>query len=180
MLKPIVLALSILFLKVAASGQTIKENIVDEFTKNKVVRTSWEPLAKVNRFYAHSRVSKINDNVFLDLKIMIGRSFEIGGSIFSIKDGPYIMFKLENDSVVTLTNPKYEIACQGCGAVNLIGSSGYGVNLKIPIDEPLIEHLSSHKVTKIRIYTTDGYVEEDIKEKFRETVLKELKLIKSI
>lgn len=180
MLKKIAFSLALFFLIEAVSSQTIKENQVDEFTKNKVIRTSWEPLSKNGNIYAHVRGSRINEIFYLDIKIMLAGGLKIGGSIFSIQDGPYIMFKLENDSILTLHNPKYEIACRGCGAINLIGSEGYGVNLKIPLEADKIDYLITHKITKIRLYTTDGYVEGEVKEKFSDMIAKEFKLIKSL
>jgi hypothetical protein len=52
-------------------GQTIEENQIDEFTKNKVIRTSWEPLSKSGNIYAHARASKINESLYVDFKIML-------------------------------------------------------------------------------------------------------------
>jgi hypothetical protein len=89
------------------------------------------------------------------------------------------MLKLDNDSVLTLNNPKYEIACRGCGAINLIGSEGYGVHIKIPLESDQIDYLIDHKIMKMRIYTTDGYVEGDVKDKFSDIIAKEFKLIQS-
>lgn len=163
----------------ACNAQTIKENQVDEFTKNKVIRTSWEPLCKSGNIYAHVRASKINDQLYIDLKFMLAGSLKIGGTIFSIADGPKIMLKLSNDTIVTLVNPKYEIACRGCGAVNLIGSEEYGVFLKIPVEDSQLDFITSYGIAKMRIYTTDGYVESDIKEKFKDIIINELKLVKN-
>lgn len=160
------------------SAQELKENKIDEFTRNNVKRTSWEPLSKSGKLYVHARTSKINDAYFLDLKIMLGSAMNIGGTIFSITDGPNIMFKMGTDSVLSLVNPKYEVSCQGCGAINIIGSEGYGVHLSIPIDQNQFDYLFKNKVKKIRIYTTDGYTETDIKEKFEDIIIKELLLVK--
>lgn len=153
-------------------SQTITENNIDEFTKNKVVRTTWEPICKSKNIYAHVRGSKINDIYTLDIKIMNG------GSVFAIKNGPNIMFKSISDSVIVLDVPKYEISCRGCGAINIIGSDGQGVALYIPIEKEVVEYLIKNPVKKMRIYTTDGYVESDLKEKFQETLSNIFRLIK--
>lgn len=154
------------------SAQTLKENKVDEFTKNTVKRTSWEPISKMGKIYAHARASKINDNIYLDI-----RSLFPAVDVFAVKEGEAVMIKLKTDSIITLTNPKAQVSCKGCGSVNIIGSDGYGVELNLLLNKEQIESLTKNKATKVRIYTTDGFVESDIKEKFQENIGKVLKLI---
>lgn len=155
------------------SAQTLKENKVDEFTKNTVKRTSWEPISKTGKIYAHVRASKINDNTYLDIRTLFPAV-----EVFAIKEGEAVMIKLNTDSIITLTIPKGLVSCKGCGSVNIIGSDGYGVELNLELNKEQIESLAKNKVTKIRIYTTDGFVESAIKEKFQETINRVLKLIK--
>jgi hypothetical protein len=158
------------------TAQTIKEDKLDEFTKNRVKRTSWEPLSKRGSIYTHVSAVKINNSFYLDLKVMLAGGPK-GGSIFSVNDGKSIMFKLQNDTILSLTNPKYEIACLGCGAVGLIGSQAYGVRISIPLNQSQYDFLASNKITKFRLYTTDGYVESEIKDNFQNIVIKEFQLI---
>lgn len=155
------------------NAQTLKEDKIDEFTKNKVKRTSWEPISKMGKIYAHARASRINDNIYLDIRTLFPSV-----DVFAVKEGGSIMLKLESDSVMTLINPKGQVACKGCGSVNIIGSDGYGVELNLPLTASQIELLTSNKATKLRIYTADGFIESDIKEKFQETISKVLKLVK--
>ena len=168
-----------LCLSIVTHGQMIKEDQVDEFTKNKVVRTSWEPLTKKGKIYSHARVSKINTTTYLDFKIMLSAGLTMDHSVFAIEKGETVMLKLNNDTIVTLNNPEHLISCTGCGAINIIGSGVQGIHLKIDLTDNQISTLLDHKITKIRIYTTDGYVENEVPDKFQEIVSKELSLIRS-
>ena len=142
------LMIAITFLTVSFThGQTLKENKVDEFTKNTVKRTSWEPIAKTTSIYGHVRGSKINNIYYLDLRSMFN-----GGEVVGIKEGPVVMFKMNTDSILTFNNLKHTVACKGCGAINIIGSDGYGVELNIPLTNEQIDYLTNNKITKIRIY----------------------------
>jgi hypothetical protein len=173
MIKLYTLSFLFLLIFIKANSQTLKENKVDEFTKNSVKRTSWEPVSKMGKIYAHVRASKINDQYYLDVKTIL-----LAGDVFGIKEGDVVMLKMSTDSILTLNNPKHLVSCKGCGSVNIIGSDGYGVELNLPVLPDQVDYLISNKITKIRIYTTDGFVESDIKEKFQDAASRVLKLIK--
>lgn len=158
------------------NAQTIKENQVDEFTKNKVIRTSWEFISK-SKVYAHVRASKINDEQTLDFRIMLPGGLGSGDHVFAIPQGDAIMIKLENDSIRTLKNTEHKISCSGCGAVNIVGSQAEGIEIFSLLNKADFEQLSKYKIKKIRLYTTDGYKETEIAEKFQDIVKKELALI---
>jgi hypothetical protein len=178
-MKHLAILISICF-SFGSYAQTIKENQVDEFTKNKIVRTSWEPLSKKGKIYSHARASIINTTRYLELKIMLSAGLTMEHSVFAIEDGETVMLKLDNDSIVNLNNPEHQISCTGCGAINIIGGGVQGIHLKINLANMQIDNLINHKITKIRIYTTDGFVENEVPGKFQETVSKELKLIQTM
>jgi hypothetical protein len=163
----------ICFTSAYAHAQTIRENKIDEFTKNSVKRTSWEPISKIGKIYGHVRGSKINDQFYLDLKCILD-----GGNVVGIKEGPVVMLKMNTDSVITLINQKHIVSCKGCGSINIIGSDGYGVELNLPLTNDQVEYLTKNTATKIRIYTTDGYIESDIKEKFQDNIKNVLQMVK--
>lgn len=167
----------IVFLSINCFGQKLAENKVDEFTKASVKRTSWELLTKKG-IYSNVRLSYIDDRRYLDIKFMQSGYIGFGGSIFSIRDGENISFKMSNDSIINLSVPKYEIACSGCGAVGLIGLQAYGIGINIPLNDSIIAVLSSTPVVKIRIYTTDGYIEADVPAKNQDLLKKEFALLK--
>lgn len=153
-------------------AQKIEENKVDEFTHHKIIRTSWEPIIKKfgNSIIGHVRVSKIDGDIYINLRIM--RS----GSAMAIDEGARLMIKTASDSIVTLNNLKYQISCTGCGAVGFAGSALQGLDLTFPMSDDQANYLLANKAVKLRIYLTDGYLEEEIKEKFAEILINELKL----
>jgi len=153
-------------------GQKLKENEVDEFTNNTVKRTTWESLNQSMKFTAYFRISKINDNYYFDLKLMLGT-----GPVFSIAKDQELMFKLTGGEVVKLKNLEYAITCRGCGAIGLMGSDAQGIQVSYPINSEEVEKLSEIAIEKLRIYTSDGYVENDLKSKVDNKIKKCLNLV---
>ena len=62
----------------------------------------------------------------------------------------------------------------GGGSIGLAGSSGIGVYAHYYGN---LNFLKNNKITKIRIYTTDGYYEKEIKKKYQETLSKLFQLV---
>jgi hypothetical protein len=151
-------------------GQKLDENKTDEFTKNSVKRTSWETLSSSSVANAHFRISLINEYETFDVKLMINK-------VFSIDKDQELMFKLANGDVVKLQNLKYTITCNGCGATGLAGSEAEGIQVVYPLAKEQIEQLKANKIVKVRIYTNDGYVEDDVKDKNAEKIIKSLQLL---
>lgn len=161
-----------LFIVQSIAAQKIAENKVDEFTKNTVKRTSWEAIQRTSTLTAYCRVSKINDVVYLELRCMLG------GYVFAIDKGDKLMLMTDTDSVITLLNGKYEISCKGCGSINITGSALQGAELSYLVSNDEFNFLLNNRVKKLRLYTTKGYVEAELKDKFSETLMKEFALIK--
>lgn len=152
-------------------SQELIENKTDEFTKSKILRTSWEPLTRTQTLYSFTQVAKINDNIYLRLK------YTIPHIVFSIREDDHVMLKLANDSIIKLPYPKSQVSCRGCGVNGLSMSNHDGVDISFLIDPDLAKLLSQNLIVKIRVYTTKGYTEEDVKEKLANNLIKELKLI---
>lgn len=159
-------------LPLCATAQKLVENKVDDFTKAKVKRTTWEPICREAGFYAYAKASSINDQNILSIKFM-GK-----GSVYSISEKDQIMIMLQNDSIISLNCMKYTLSCKGCGATGLVGSNAYGISADYAFTSEQRDFLINNKVKKIRVYTSVGYSEGEIKEKFAETFIKELELIK--
>lgn len=153
-------------------GQTLEENKIDDFTKNTVKRTSWETLNMSMKFTAYFRISKINEHTYFDLKMGIGL-----GEIFSIGKDQEIMFKLANDSIVSLPNLEYALTCKGCGAKGYMGSAAQSIQVSYPINIEQIEFLKKEKALKVRVYTNTGYVEDELKDKNALKIKKALSLV---
>lgn len=176
--KQVVLKIMMLFISFTTSltlAQTLEENKVDEFTNDSVKRTSWETLNKTMSFTAFYRISRVNDNNFLELKLMINEGTKL--KTFSIGKEQEIMFKLENGEVVKLANLEYAITCTGCGARGFGGSTGQGIQVTYLMGKEEFDKLKNNAVVKVRIYTSDGYVEETIKEKNSKKIPIMLKLV---
>ena len=154
-------------------AQKLVKNEVDEFTKASIKTTSWETITYSGRFVAYASISKIDETYYLNLRVMLPSS-----EVFSIDKGDELMIKTATDSIITLYNLKYEISCTGCGAKGLLGSGVPGMEVKYKIPSEIVSFLLNTRINKLRIYTTDGYAEGDIKDKNAETLIKLLKLVK--
>lgn len=160
----------LLILPVVCVSQELTINKTDEFTKAKILRTSWEPLTRKQAFYCFVQAGKLDNDHLLAFKINLRR-------VFSIHEGDAIFLKLANDSIVTLRSTKSKISCRGCAEVGLTTAYMDGIELSIPIAPDTYELLTSSPLVKIRINTTGGYIEEEIKEKAGQLIIKELKLV---
>lgn len=167
------LLLAATLLPLLSTGQKIVENRVDDFTHHKIVRTNWEAL--VQKFgghnIIHARMSRINDAIFLDYRFMYD------GSVIAVDEGANLMIKTDGDSVVTLKNMRYQISCKGCGTTGFTGNGLQGLDLSFPLTGDQAHYLLLHKAVKVRIYTTDGYIEDEVKEKSAGILIGEIKLI---
>lgn len=145
-----------------AKAQTIEEDYIDEFTGDTITRTSWETLIFDSSYVSYFRISRINNNEYFDLKLMFSVN---GGKVFSIDKDQKIMFKLENGNFVKIPNSKYEITCNGCGAKGISGANAQGIKVSYPMINDQFNNLKNNLILKIRIYTTDGYIEFEPKKK---------------
>jgi len=80
----------------------------------------------------------------------------------AVDEGGQLLLKLDNDSIVTLKNLKYQIFCTGSALLGC-GSSAPGLDLSFGIYKDHLDMLLSHKIVKVRIYLTSGYVEDEVK-----------------
>lgn len=162
--------LACLLIPVMSFAQKITEDKIDEFTKSSVKRTSWDKLFSTMKATSHIRVSKINGIVYLNLKLM-------DGSVFSMDENAKLMLKSTSDSIVTLYNLKFQITCRGCGAPGFGGSAAEGIDVSYVIDQDQAEYLKTHPLNKVRIYTSEGYIEEQVKSKNSDLLSSQLKLV---
>lgn len=151
-----------LFLLVCSTAfsQKIVTDKKDEFTSNTVKETSVENLAQPLKMSGYSykfTFKKVNENVYLGLRIM-----SLSNSVFAIKDGEVLMLKTE-DTVITLSNLKYEISSRGGAGSGLSSGNSQGVTLYFPLNKEAVDTIKSKSINKLRLYTTDGYSEQDIK-----------------
>lgn len=153
------------------NAQKLEQNEIDEFTKKVIKRTSWEPMWRTMGSSVFFRTSNLDDIYVLSLRMMLG------GSIFSIQQSEKLMLKMDDDSVIILNCAQYALTCKGCGAIGFGGSTGEGLQAEYPIDKDQLDYLFNHKVKKIRIYTSKGFIEESVNEKRSESFLNLIKLV---
>jgi len=103
------------------------------------------------------RVRVINGKVILDVKRLV-----YFGDLWSIRSGDLLILKLENDSVIQAASIESSVGCFGCGAVGLDGSKAPGTYSHYYLSDSFINQVLHEQVVKIRMYTSDGYVEEEI------------------
>ena len=153
----------LILLSFNSTAQKIAENRVDEFTKDHIVRTSWERIISNQNFGAFFRISVINERFYFELKWM-------DRIAFSVDQGMELLIKMQNEDIISLRNTEYKMSCIGCGSIGLGGSSLPGVHLIYPIEKETITKLKDYNVIKLRIYTSKGYIESEIKEKFAKRI----------
>lgn len=156
-------------------GQKLVTDKTDEFTGAKVKETSVENLAKpfkMSGFAYTFTFRKVDENAFMNLRLM-----SMSNSVFSIKDGDVLSLKLNNDSIIVLSNAEYTISKRGGAGGGLSSGNSQGVSLHFPLSNNTIDLLKTHSIVKVRIYTTDGYSEQEIKSAASKRVIDALALI---
>ena len=79
------------------------------------------------------------------------------------------MFKLNNGEIIKLMNLEYKITCKGCGAIGSGATAAEGIDVSYLIDKASFDKFKLNNIQKVRIYTSKGYFEKDIKDKFAKT-----------
>lgn len=155
------------------NAQSLEKNEVDEFTGNRVKKTSYEVLVQNFKLNAFVSVMSINDSsVFLDLKLMLG-----SGSVHAIDKDAILYLKMADDSIIELRNTEYSISCRGCGARGFSGSNAQGSKTSYLVAKWHIEKFRSSAIAKFRLYTTDGYIESGVNNNRSSTIKSLLELL---
>lgn len=126
-----------------------KKNEVDEFTKNKILETNYEWLGEQTGY----TLKKVNESRFLQVRI---ESFKM----LSIHEGSKLMFLTEKEDPITILFPKFDISKRSDSPLK-----EYYIVESIPLSDDIYERFKNETTTKVRIYTSDGYIEKKIKDK---------------
>lgn len=152
----------------------LAENRIDEATHDTIKRTYWQVLErggfsrKLNSFY---RISRINNDICLDLKIIEG------GTVFVVARNAGLKLLLENGNILILHNSEYKISCTGCGSRGYGGSAAQGVLLSFTLSTADLKILQRYYVTAIGINTGEDYLEKKVNETHSELLMDEIKLV---
>jgi hypothetical protein len=152
----------LLMLSFSATAQKLTTNETDEFTRNQVKETSVEKLAhpfKMSGFAYNFSAKRINDNYYFNLRMM-----SLNKEVFAIRKDSKLMIRLKNDSIITLLAPSFEVSGTGKAGSGLSAGSAEGTSVYYPISRDEIDLLLSSEIVKLRVYTSEGYTEQDIKE----------------
>ncbi len=171
----------ILFILLSVSNIAISQNCkyktneVDEFTKNTILETKGGILTISGMglgFSTAFSLKKINNTRYLNFQV-------ISPSIFTLREDDEIMFKTDSENTINFKFPKTIIADYISGT--RIGTSTtpsmWTGKILIPISDENYERLLAETISKLRVYTSDGYVDDDIKGKRAKKLQKYLKCI---
>ncbi|MCB4808561.1 hypothetical protein LG651_09870 [Tamlana sp. 62-3] len=154
--------LTILLISFSTYGQRLVKNEIDEFTGESIKETSWATISAslFEGFFAYYRFTKINETYYFNFKLIDE------GKVFSIDKGQEFLFKLENNDILKLVNPKTKLTCYGCGSISLVGSEAEGVEVAYPISKQQLETLKKFSPAKFRVYVDEKHIEKTIRPKF--------------
>lgn len=164
-MKRFILFLAILSICGSAYSQRIVKNEKDAFTGSHVIETSYVTLS---------------DGLTCSIRSVNGIhvllvSFNGGDEIYTMERDAQFMFKLQNDSIITLANLEDAVGEYWSSPVGNI--SHFTLKTKYELSEDKINKLQTHKITNVRFYTTDGYIERKVSEKNAKKLLKLFNLI---
>ena len=156
-----------------AYSQKIIKNEIDEFTNASIIETDYNPINADFKWQTQIQGTRIDSSVFFKLAISIGAN-----KVFSVDQGNHFMLKLSNDSVIILKPQSSAVASRGgLKHGKMSGSNAIGVNVTYHLTSDDILKLSNYTIKKIRIYTSDSYLEKDATESTNEIIGKTLRLI---
>ena len=171
-MEKLMIILTIMMLSFSVFSQTLKVNEVDEFTGDSIKSTDWKwMIAGASSTNAFFQIRKVNSNYFFGLKIFTNFS------VYSIREGDNLMFKLSSGEVVSLPNLELALPCIGCGAIGLGGSDALGVETYYLLSEDQISRLKNNEVVKVRVNTSEGYINANIKPNQYARIKKALTLV---
>jgi len=160
-MKKIVLFLCFVAFATICYSQGISKSQTDDFTGKKVVYTTWDQLNSSGLSCKNVLLFRFrleNENQYFHLNW-------VSDKIVSVSEGESVMFKLKDGTLVKFNNTSSVIASKGGGSTNVTCKDSYGVSLVLKTDDLSVFANESNPIVKVRIYTTDGYVDIDIKDK---------------
>lgn len=166
----------ILLMAAGVKAQSIKVNEVDKFSKERVVYTSFEKISSESVMM----MSPIGKNIWIRFAHDHGIDFIqlrwCSKEVVAVNSDADIMFLDENGNTYNFKNKEYTLSTHGGGAVVAFGMDLLGVELYLIGDCSVFKDKT---MTTIRIYTTDGYYDFDIKSKYANKINKAYSLFEN-
>lgn len=143
-------------------AQKIKESKKDDMTGTYIIKTSYERITGgVSSNWIKASVSSYNKSFFLDM------NSSFGGAFFIVRKDADITIKLDNDSIIKLKTSSKAEASEGMGGKQAVVSCSLNPDQK--------QTLTAHGIAKIRIMTSEGYTDFEIKN--NDIIKKEIELV---
>lgn len=158
------LLFTLILFPVLLFSQKIERNEIDEFTGKEIIETSWELLTKDRKakIASYARYRKIDEILYLDVRMILPYH-----DFFTVREGDVFYIKFSDDEVITLQNNELTFSGIGKGSIGLSGSEANGIFLSFNItSDKTIQKLKENQINKIRLYTTNGYMNAEVKEKY--------------
>lgn len=168
------LLLLLLVVSISMQAQSIKVDRTDKFTGLKEKRTSFEKIVSDPLIMG----GQMGRNIWVSFKKVEGAEFMImkwcTNDVRAIDKGETVIFLDEDGNAHPCHNTQYTISSRGEGTVGALGMDLQGVQLTLTGDFSVFKH---KKMTDLRIYTTDGYIDFKIKKSNAAKLNKMYKLI---
>lgn len=153
-------------------SQKITKSEIDEFTNHKIVETSWHAVYRGWTDAGYARFRSIDNRVIIDFSLMFTNA---KGYIISTEDR--LMLKLGNDTVIKLNPIETAIPCRGCCSTGFKGMNDFGSISHYSMSNEQFNQLLKSLIVKVRIYTGDGYIENEVKPNRAKTLFELAKLL---
>ena len=140
-----------LLVPVIASAMKIEKDALDEFTGKRTLFTSWEGICTNN---IHILFRLQNGHQYLDFKK------HVNGAIVIAEDD-LLCFKSTTDQMTSFHAIRSYMGERGGGAVGLNGSGNWGISATYKGD---LGYFNNNTIRLIRLYSTDGYYDNTVKE----------------
>ena len=170
------LFLLLLMLCNGIQAQKIKVDTQDKFTGIDVKRTSFEKIVSDPLIMGGQmgRNVWVAFEMFENSKVPIMIMKWCTNEVRAIDKGETVIFLDEDGDAHPYTNSQYTISSRGEGTVGALGMDLQGVNLILTGN---FSAFKDKRMTDLRIYTTDGYIDFKIKKSKANKLSKMYKLI---
>lgn len=137
------------------------KNEIDKFTKTKTVLTKGAKIERRGKYFTLIKGLVLNEYKYLRVTMTTYR-------ISSFRRDSKFMLMSESDSVITLNAVDHSKSDH---------SFVWYATINYEITEEQLAYLISNKITTVRFYGSDGYIEKEIKDKYAVLFQNDLKCI---
>lgn len=145
-----------------------EKNEVDEFTKNKILVVKGSEIFKTSMFTGlYFQISKINETKFITFSLT-------SGSVFVLEKGENkIMLKTKDEQIINIGFDETLVSEIVTGSIGIMCYC----HQRVLLNDNLLYKLKNVEIIKVRIYTKDGYIEKEVKNKHSKNISQDLKCI---